>query len=143
MCFGVITRKHDPSPVMSFLRKSGLLLAVSSQSNATAANTNRFCSCDSSNRGTNLAVTCFIPLPSAKISKTQNREILRSNSRAVSYRISFIATRRRSTFSDVLLVKGLPVYGSLSTGSQPALKRLYLNSVYPCITQLSFRVLPS
>ena len=120
---------HDSSPVMTFLRKSGSLLAVSSKSCATATR-NSFCSRDRS-RGTNFAATCCLPGSSVKICETIVHGILRSssNSRTVNHRFSLIAARTLSTFSGVLLVEGLPERRSLSTDSRPSLKRLYHNFI--------------
>ena len=123
---------------MTFLRKSGSLLAVSSKSCATAS-WNSFC-CRDRRRGTNFAATRFLPRSSVKICETIVRGIPRSsNSRTVSHRFSLIAARTISTFSGVLLVEGLPERRSLSTDSRPSLKHLYHNFIWASLIESSLK----
>jgi len=124
---------------MTFLRKSGSLLAVSSKSCATAAR-NSFCYRNRSRR-TNFATTRFLPRSSVKICETIVCGIPRpsSNSRTVNRWFSLIAARMLSTFSGVLLVEGLPESRSLSTDSQPSLKRLYHNFIWASLIESSLK----
>ena len=91
---------------------------------ATAA----LCSFSSSSRshGMNFAMTYFMPRSYMKTSDTVAFAIPRSasSSHTVSDWSLWIAARTHSTFSDVLLVAGLPECGSLSVDSQPSLKCL-------------------
>ena len=60
-----------------------------------------------------------------------------SNSRTVNHWFSLIAAHTRSTFLGVLLVEGLPECGSLSTDSQPSLKRRYQNFIWASLNDSS------
>jgi len=122
---------------MTFLRKSGSLLAVSSKSCAIAA-WNSFRSHDRS-CGTDFATTRFLPRSSVKICETIVRAIPRSssNSRTVNRQFSLIVAWTFSTFSGVLLVEGLPKRRSLSTDSRPSLKCLYHNFIWASLIESS------
>ena len=109
---------------MTFLRKSGSLVALWIKSLATAARWS-FCS-GSRSHGMNFAMTYFMPRSCIKISDTVVFWILRSasSSHNVSHQSLLIAAHTRSTFSGVLLVAGLPEHESLSRDSWPSLKHL-------------------
>jgi hypothetical protein len=109
---------------MTFLRKSGALLAVLSKASETLAR-NSFCFYERS-QGTYFVATRYLPRTSLKVSETIPRGIPRtySNSRTANHLFSLIAARTCSTFS-VVLVEGLPERGSLATDSRPSLKRPY------------------
>ena len=82
-----------------------------------------FCSGSRSHR-INFARTRFKPRSCIKISDTVVLGIPRSASSScrVSHQSLSIATLTHLTFSDVLLVEGLPEHGSLSTDSRPSLR---------------------
>ena len=113
-----------PFKVMTFLRKSGSLVALWIKSLATAARWS-FCS-GSRSHGTSFATTCFTPKSCIKISDTVVFGIPRSASGSypVSHWFLLIAAHKHSTFSGVLLVAGLLEHGSLSTDSWPSWKCL-------------------
>jgi hypothetical protein len=121
---------------MTFLRKSGSLLVVSSKSCATSTQ-NSYCFCDRSHR-TNFAATGFIPRSSIRISETVVLRVSSgSNSHTFNCRILLIATCTSSTFSGVLLVEGLPECRSLSTDFQPPLKLQYHNFIWASLIESS------
>ena len=101
-----------------------------------------FCSGSSSHR-TNFA-TCCMPRSCIKISDTVGFGIPRSAScsHTVSCQSSLIAAHTHSTFSGVLLVAGLPGYGSLSRDSWPSLKYLGHN-IFTCTAFITSSPKPS
>ena len=126
---------HTHRP-MTFLRKSGSLLVVSSKYCATSVR-NSFCSCDRGHR-TNFAATGFMPESSIKISETVVCWVpSASNSHTFHCRILLITTCMSSTYSGVLLVEGLPECGSISTDSQPPLKLRYHNFIWASLIESS------
>ena len=127
---------HGSSPAMTFLRKSSSLLVVWIKSLATAAQW-FFCSSSRSYR-TNIATMHFMPWSCVKISDTVfgiPRSV--SSSCTGSHWSLLIAACIHSTFSGVLLVAGLPEYGSLSTDSQLPLKHLCHTFICDALIALS------
>ena len=122
---------------MTFLRKSGSLVAVWVKALATAAR----CSFCSGNRscGLNFATTHFMPRSCVNISDTVVFGIPRSasGSHTVGRQPLLIAAPRHSTFSGVLLIAGLPEHGSLSTDSRPSLKHLCHTFICAALIALS------
>ena len=129
-----------PFKVMTFLRKSGSLVALWIKSLATAARWS-FCS-GSRSHGMNFAMTCFMPRSRVKISDTVVLGISRSTSSSfiASHQSLLIAARTCSTFSGVLLVAGLPEHGSHSADSLPSLKHLCHNFIFGALVASSLKV---
>ena len=106
---------------------------------ATAAQCS-FCS-GTRSHGTHFAMTCFMPRFYVKISDTVVFGIPRSasSSPTVSCWSSLIAARTRSTFSDILLIAGLPEHGLLSIDSQSSLKHLYHTFIFTALISSSLK----
>ena len=101
------------------------------------ATTARCCFCSGSrSHGMNFAMTCFMTGSWVKISNTVVFGIPGS---ASSSGDSLIAARTRSTFSDILLIAGLPEHGSLSIDSQPSLKCLCHTFIYAALIASSVK----
>ena len=130
------SHKPTDSSLVMTLRKSGSLVAVQIKSLATAIQ----CSLCSSSRSyrTNIATMHFMPWSCVKISDTVfgiPRSV--SSSCTGSHWSLLIAACIHSTFSGVLLVAGLPEYGSLSTDSQLPLKHLCHTFICDALSALS------
>ena len=87
------------------------------------------------------ATTHFMPRSCVKISDTVVFGIPRSASisRTVSRQSFLISARTHSAVSGVLRVAGLPEHGSLSTDSQPSLKRLCHTFICTALIVLSLK----
>ena len=89
----------------------------------------------------NFATTHFMPRSCIKILDTVVFGIPRSasSSPTVRHQSLLMAAHTRSTFSDVLLVAGLPQHGSLSTDSRPSLKCLCYTFICTTLIALSLK----
>ena len=113
---------RNPSPVMTFLRKSGSLVAVWIKSLTTAAQCS-FCSGGRSWR-TNFATTCFMPRSCIKISDTVVFGIPRSDSSSPTITDLYDCSPCTLNILRCSACCRLPERGSLSTHSWPSLKHL-------------------
>ena len=115
------------------------MVAVWIKSLATAARCS-FCF-SSRSHGTNFARPCLMPRSYIKILDIVVFGIPRSacSSRTVGHQSLMIAACTPSTFSGVLLVAGLPVHGSRSTGSWPSLKCLHHTSICTALMASSLK----